>query len=81
MNEMPAHTHVPAASTVTPTTGVPTGADWTTETANFYAPTASGAMSPAAIGNFGGSQPHNNMQPYLVINFLIALQGIFPSRN
>jgi microcystin-dependent protein len=29
----------------------------------------------------GGSQPHNNMQPYLVINFCIALQGIFPSRN
>jgi microcystin-dependent protein len=29
----------------------------------------------------GGSQPHNNMMPYLVLNFIIALQGIFPSRN
>jgi microcystin-dependent protein len=34
-----------------------------------------------AITNVGGSQPHNNMMPYLVLNFIIALQGIFPSRN
>ena len=31
--------------------------------------------------NDGGNQPHNNMQPYLAINYMIALQGIFPSRN
>ena len=36
---------------------------------------------PGAIGNVGGSQPHNNMMPYLTLNFIIALQGIFPSRN
>ena len=39
------------------------------------------ALNPASIGNVGGSQPHNNMMPYLVLNFIIALQGIFPSRN
>src|SRR4029453_11138165 len=33
------------------------------------------------VGNVGGSQPHNNMMPYLVLNFIIALQGIFPSQN
>jgi microcystin-dependent protein len=38
-------------------------------------------MNPQTIGQAGGSQPHNNMQPYLVINFIIALEGIFPSRN
>ncbi len=38
-------------------------------------------MNPQSIGLAGGSQPHNNMQPYLVISFSIALQGIFPSRN
>ena len=39
------------------------------------------SMSTQAITSIGGSQPHDNMQPYLVINFIIALQGIFPSRN
>ena len=34
-----------------------------------------------SVSNVGGSQPHNNMMPYLVLNFIIALQGIFPSRN
>jgi microcystin-dependent protein len=39
------------------------------------------AMGPSSITNVGGSQPHNNMMPYLVLNFIIALQGIFPSQN
>ncbi|HEU4612084.1 MAG TPA: tail fiber protein [Kofleriaceae bacterium] len=38
-------------------------------------------MAPNAIAPSGGSQPHDNMQPYLCINFVIALEGIFPSRN
>jgi microcystin-dependent protein len=38
-------------------------------------------MDPTAVTNVGGSQPHNNMMPYLVLNFIIALQGIFPSQN
>ena len=40
-----------------------------------------GTMKPTAISNTGGSQAHNNMMPYLVLNFSIALQGIFPSQN
>lgn len=39
------------------------------------------ALNPGSVSNVGGSQPHNNMMPYLVLNFIIALQGIFPSRN
>jgi microcystin-dependent protein len=39
------------------------------------------SLNPASIGAAGGSQPHNNIQPYLCVNFIIALQGIFPSRN
>lgn len=39
------------------------------------------AMSGAVLSNVGGSQPHENEQPYLVLNWIIALQGIFPSRN
>ncbi|MDQ6777332.1 MAG: phage tail protein, partial [Actinomycetota bacterium] len=38
-------------------------------------------MNAGMIGQAGGSQPHNNVQPYLVMSFCIALQGIFPSRN
>ena len=38
-------------------------------------------LSPASVSNVGGSQPHNNMQPFLTLSFCIALQGIFPSRN
>jgi microcystin-dependent protein len=38
-------------------------------------------LNPAVVGNTGGSQPHENMSPYLVLNFIVALQGIFPSRN
>ena len=40
-----------------------------------------GALLPAAIGNAGGSQAHSNQQPYNTLNFCIALQGVFPSRN
>jgi microcystin-dependent protein len=38
-------------------------------------------MATNALAATGGSQPHNNLQPYLAVNFCIALQGIFPSRN
>lgn len=38
-------------------------------------------LNPATVGNVGGSQAHVNMQPYLTLTFVIALQGIFPSRN
>jgi microcystin-dependent protein len=49
---------------------------------NIYGPAAGlVAMAPSSITAVGGSQPHNNMSPYLVLNFIIALQGIFPSQN
>jgi microcystin-dependent protein len=53
-----------------------------TQEAQIYGTGAvSGAMHPATIGNTGGSQPHENRQPYLALNFCIALIGVFPSRN
>ena len=42
---------------------------------------AVGAMNSSALGNIGSSQPHNNMQPYLTLNFCIALQGVYPPRT
>ena len=47
----------------------------------YAAPSGLVAMNAATVGTVGGSQPHQNMQPYLVLSFCIALQGIFPSRN
>jgi microcystin-dependent protein len=53
-----------------------------TFTANLYnAANPNAVLNSATIGNAGNSQAHNNLMPYLVINFCIALQGIFPSRN
>ena len=49
---------------------------------NMYGSAASlTTLNPGSVTSVGGSQPHNNMMPYLVLNFIIALQGIFPSRN
>jgi len=78
--EMPAHVHVPMASTGT-AVGSPSGASWAAGTHAMYGTTADVAMNPAAVANTGGSQPHDNMPPYLVLNVVIALVGIFPSRN
>ncbi len=49
---------------------------------NMYTTPASlTTLSPASVTNAGGSQPHTNMMPYLVLNFCIALQGLFPSKT
>ncbi len=46
-----------------------------------YTPTITTAFAPNAITTVGGGQPHENMQPYLALNFCISLYGVFPSRN
>ena len=81
--ELPTHTHVANASSNDATVGVPAGNLLARAApANPYiAPTNLGALNPATVGNTGGSQPHLNMQPFLTLNFCIALQGIFPSPN
>ncbi|MEY2518465.1 MAG: hypothetical protein QOF24_224 [Verrucomicrobiota bacterium] len=80
--EMPTHTHPWNANTAVGTGTAPTGAVLTKAPANTYAAAASlVALAPATISNTGGSQAHLNMQPFLVLTFCIALQGIFPSPN
>jgi microcystin-dependent protein len=74
--EIPVHTHGIAAGGAQ-TTNRPSGA--LAARGGVYAATGDGTqMQPT--GQSGGSQPHNNMEPYLVLNYCIALQGIFPSR-
>jgi microcystin-dependent protein len=81
ITEMPAHTHVVQGSGTTATVKDPSGAIWATNNVNPFSNVINATMSPDAIATAGNSQPHENQQPYLVLNFVIALQGIFPSRN
>lgn len=80
ISELPAHTHVPVGSSATPSAPSAGGNLWA-QIQNHYNPAANTAMSPACITATGGNQPHENMSPYLVLNFIISLQGIFPSPN
>ncbi len=77
-SEMPAHWHPQGAHLSTANTGTPSAAVSPAQTtSNAYGP----ATSLVAMNDtVGGNQPHNNMQPYLGMNFVIALQGIFPQR-
>jgi microcystin-dependent protein len=82
-SEMPAHNHLMNVNNNTASTQNPSG---TVILAKSVANTFGGftdlvAMNAGSITNTGGSQPHENKQPYLVLNFIIALQGIFPSQN
>jgi len=80
-SEMPAHNHLVSASSVAPDQGLPTGNQWGSVASGYSSSAPNTTFAPSAMTNTGGSQPHNNMQPFLVLNFVIALQGIFPSRN
>lgn len=78
--ELPQHTHVARATSELQSTVVP-GGNYLALTApsEFYSGTTNAVMMPQAVSNVGGSQAHLNMQPFLTLNFCIALQGIFPS--
>jgi microcystin-dependent protein len=81
ISELPTHTHTLNANSGNATTPL-TGGNLLAAGNNLYAPASNmTALSPTMVPNVGGSQPHLNMQPYLVLNFCIALQGIFPSPN
>ncbi|HLW53970.1 MAG TPA: tail fiber protein [Candidatus Angelobacter sp.] len=82
ISELPAHAHTPVgSSTNPPTSPSAAGMLWSANNAQPFAGSANVAMNPACVLPTGGSQPHENMSPYLVLNFIIALQGIFPSQN
>ena len=80
INEFPTHTHLATVSQNNGTLNSP--ATNFLAAAAIYGPVNNfQPINPQTVTNTGGSQPHNNMQPYLVLNICIALQGIFPSRN
>ncbi|MFO0819048.1 MAG: tail fiber protein [Pirellulales bacterium] len=87
--QIPSHTHTMAASTTDATlqrvensmVGVATKSVLAKASFNLYGPPGNPqALSPQTIGSVGGQQAHENMQPYLTVNFCIALQGVFPPR-
>jgi microcystin-dependent protein len=81
--QIPVHTHSLSASALPATSGAPANNSLARSSGGaVYADAGNNvALSPASLGITGGSQPHNNMQPYLTLNFVIALQGIFPPRS
>jgi microcystin-dependent protein len=81
ISNLPTHTHALQATSNDASQPIPTGNLLARQApANPYAaPNSLAAMNAASITNVGGSQAHQNMQPFLVLNFSIALQGIFPS--
>ena len=82
MSEMPAHVHAVNASGKNADDQTPLGEYFAVAGSNIYVNGSGNTpLHPLTITNTGGSQPHTNQQPYLVLNFIIALQGIFPSQN
>jgi microcystin-dependent protein len=90
IQQLPQHIHGLQANSANATTNVPDsntvlakGAASNGNPINYYSTTISNlvAMLPQSVTSVGGNQPHNNMMPYLTLNFIIALTGIFPSQN
>jgi microcystin-dependent protein len=82
---MPAHGHNAHCNSGPGNKTKPNANFWASDGAGIlseYAPAPDGnQMSPQALGLAGNNQPHNNIQPYLTLNFCIALQGIYPARS
>jgi microcystin-dependent protein len=79
--QMHAHSHVVNASNAATSKNPSGNVPGFTAAGSSYNPTANVAMNPAMVANAGGSQPHTNIQPFLCVSFIIAMEGIFPSRN
>jgi microcystin-dependent protein len=84
--EIPAHTHQAVGNSAGGANNSPANATWASmsvlrQAQNIYSASAGSIMSPLAGGIAGASFPHNNMHPYLVLTFIIAMQGVFPPRS
>ena len=83
-SQTPSHTHTPMSATRPATQTVPGGNSFAESTSgDIYSTSTSPLtqMSPSVISPFGGGLPHNNSMPYLGLNWVIALQGVFPARS
>jgi microcystin-dependent protein len=82
-SQIPAHTHRALGVAHAGSSPSPSGDTWAKEGHELYTSAASAqtSMDAGALASQGGGQPHNNLPPYLVVTFIIALQGIFPPRS
>lgn len=83
ISEMPAHTHVPRCVNAIGDDYGPAGVVWAEDAGGNpqYGSARSGTVATSALTLTGQTQPHNNMAPYLTLNYCIALEGAFPPRN
>lgn len=85
LQQVPSHNHAAMASTAGGNSVTPKNKVWSLDPAGnnaaYSTSPANAQMAPTALGLTGGSQPHSNFQPYLCINFIISLFGIFPSQG
>jgi microcystin-dependent protein len=82
-SQMPGHSHAAQATSDTGSVPIPTGNVLADSAPNelYHAASSLAGLNAGTIANAGAGQGHNNMQPYIALNFCIALRGIFPSRN
>ena len=82
VNQIPVHSHVPQANSNPGTQSSPSGGVWAQSTlGQFSSAIPNVPMAAAALQNAGGSQPHDNMLPFVCLNYIISLFGIFPSQT
>lgn len=81
IGEIPTHTHVANASSANADSNSPSARLLAVSNNVYHAASNLTPINPGTVTNTGGSQAHLNMQPFLTLNFSIALQGIFPSPN
>lgn len=84
LSEMPAHTHVVSVDPKEATTATPGTTTYLAKTSvgtSAYATTPNTTLASSAVSSVGGSQQHSNVKPFVTLNCIIALQGIFPSQN
>lgn len=79
---LPIHSHPAMAANAAATSASPAGGVWASWADSQYSSLApTGTMSPASLSAAGGNQPHDNMPPFLAINFIVSLFGIYPSQD
>ncbi|WP_149202375.1 phage tail protein [Actinotalea subterranea] len=81
--QLPVHRHTPQGSAAEATASTPAGGVWAASTAPAFLPTPGASTAPMATGALdpvGGSEPHENRPPYLVVHFIISLYGIYPAQ-